>query len=260
MAADRYIEAVLSMIDQIKRTQMDNIRKAALMVADSVQAGGMVFGFGTGHSHMIAEEMIDRAGGLIQVRGILETELMVHINETQATYLERLPGLAHVYLVNSPVEAGDVLVVVSNSGRNAVPIEMVLEGKKAGLYVIAVTNVAHSKATPSRHSSGKHLYEVADLVLDTCGEPGDALIEIEGSPAKAGPGSTIAGAVLVDSMMVEAMELLISRGITPGVLHSANNDDKAGAIENVRVMAEFTRKLGDRQVRMQQRAGEGLVD
>ncbi|MHB8106935.1 MAG: sugar isomerase domain-containing protein [Candidatus Cryosericum sp.] len=260
MAAERYIQAVQSMINSIEKTQMDNIRKAALMVADSVQAGGMVFGFGTGHSHMIAEEMIGRAGGLIEVKGILETELMVHINDTQATYLERLPGLAHIYLMNSPVQAGDVLVVISNSGRNAVPVEMALEAKKAGMHVIAVTNVAHSRGTPSRHVSGKHLYEVADLVLDTCGEPGDALIEIKGSPAKAGPGSTIAGAVLVDSMMVEAMELLSARGIVPGVLHSSNNADKAGAMENARVVTEFTRKLGERQVRMQERAWEGLAD
>ncbi len=260
MAAEQYIQAVQAMIADIEKTQMENIKKAALMVADSVQAGGMLFGFGTGHSHMIAEEMIGRAGGLIQARGILETELMIHINDTQATYLERLPGLAHVYLMNSPVEPGDVLVVISNSGRNAVPIEMVLEAKKAGLHVIAVTNVAHSKGTPSRHASGKHLYEVADLVLDTCGEPGDALISIKGCPIKGGPGSTIAGAVLVNSMITETMEILASRGITPGVLHSSNNADKAGALENASVVTEFTRKFGERQVRMQQRAWEGLAD
>jgi len=248
------------MIASIESTQMENIKKAALMVADSVQAGGMLFGFGTGHSHMVAEEMIGRAGGLIQAKGILETELMVHINDTQATYLERLPGLARVYLMNSPVEAGDVLVVISNSGRNAVPVEMAIEGRKAGLHVIAVTNVAHSRGTPSRHSSGKHLYEVADLVLDTCGEPGDALIEVKGSPVKAGPGSTIAGAVLVNSMIVEAVEILAGRGITPGVLHSSNNADHAGAMENARVVTEFTRKFGERQVRMQKRAWEGLAD
>ena len=209
---------------------------------------------------MIAEEMMSRAGGLIQAQGILETELMVHINETQATYLERLPGLAHVYLTNSPVEKGDVLVVISNSGRNAVPVEMAMEGKKMGLHVIAVTNVAHSKGTPSRHPSGKRLFEVVDLVLDTCGEPGDALVSIEGSPAKAGPGSTIAGAVLVDSMMVEVMELLAKRGVTPGILHSSNNDDKAGALENARVASDFARKFSERQVRMQLRTREGLAD
>src|SRR5664280_233294 len=104
MAATTYIQAVRSMIDRIEETQMNNILEAARIVADSVQNGGMLFGFGTGHSHMIAEEMMSRAGGLIQAQGILETELMVHINETQATYLERLPGLAHVYLTNSPVE------------------------------------------------------------------------------------------------------------------------------------------------------------
>jgi len=260
MAATTYIQAVRCMIDRIEETQLNNILEAARMVADSVQNGGMVFGFGTGHSHMIAEEMMSRAGGLIQAQGILETELMVHINETQATYLERLPGLAHVYLTNSPVEEGDVLVVISNSGRNAVPVEMAMEGRKIGLHVIAVTNVAHSQGTPSRHSSGKRLFEVADLVLDTCGEPGDALVSIEGSPAKAGPGSTIAGAVLVDSMMVEVMELLAKRGVTPGILHSSNNDDRAGALENARVASDFARKFSERQVRMQLRTREGLAD
>ncbi|HPS69177.1 MAG: SIS domain-containing protein [Candidatus Cryosericum sp.] len=260
MAAAAYIDAVRHMIDRIEKTQMDGILKAAQLVADSVQGGGVVFGFGTGHSHMIAEEMVGRAGGLVQVQGILETELMVHINETQATYLERLPGLAHVYLTNSPVEAGDVLVVISNSGRNAVPVEMAMEGTRMGLHVIAVTNVAHSESTPSRHPSGKRLFEVADLVLDTCGVPGDALVAISGSTSKAGPGSTIAGALLVNSMMAEAIELLAARGALPGVLHSSNSNDRAGALENAELASEFSRILCDRIVRMQRRVREDLAD
>src|SRR5205085_8126865 len=123
----------------------------------------------TGHSHLLAEEIFYRAGGLARACPILDTRLMLHENAIQATYDEREEGYGATILDRYPVAAGDVLVVASNSGRNSVPIDLALEAQRRGLRTVAITNLAHSRAWPSRHNSGKTLAEVADLTLDNCG-------------------------------------------------------------------------------------------
>ena len=203
---------------------MDCIVQAGKVIADAIAQGGTLHIFGTGHSHMLAEELYIRAGGLACVNAILEPSLMLHEDPARATELERQEGLAAEILVKHEMRAGDVLIVVSNSGRNPVPIEMALLAKERGLVVIALTSLAHSQAVASRHSSGRRLFEVADVILDNGGEVGDAVLEVEGLPTKACPTSTVIGAAILNAVVATTIEELLGMGIVPHVLVSSNVD------------------------------------
>ena len=203
---------------------MDRIGQAGKVIANAIVQGGTLHVFGMGHSHMLAEELYVRAGGLACVNAILEPSLMLHEDPARATELERQEGLAAEILVKHEMRAGDVLIVVSNSGRNPVPIEMALLAKERGLVVIALTSLAHSQAVASRHSSGGRLFEVADVVLDNGGEVGDAVLEVEGHPTRACPTSTVIGAAILNAVVAAIIEELLGMGVVPPVLVSSNVD------------------------------------
>lgn len=217
----KYLAVVRQMIDKLENTQSPAIRKVAARAAESIAQGGVLHVFGSGHSHMIAEDAFNRAGGLACVNAMLEPSLM-EINVGRTTMLERLPGYADILLSTYDLRPGDVIVVVSNSGINAVPIEVALTCKQRGLFVVALTSVNHSQHMASRHTSGQRLMEIADEVLDNGGVYGDAAIELDGLPQKTGATSTIMGVTIIQLLTVAVMEELLRRGIEPPVLISAN--------------------------------------
>lgn len=212
------------MIDDIVRTQADPIARAAEKVADTVAAGGVVFTFGTGHSHCIAEDAVYRAGGLVPVDAILEPSLTGTFDVTKSEYLERLEGFGEAILDHRRLEPRDLLIVISNSGRNAVPLEVALAARARDVPVVAITSVRYAEAVTSRHSSGRKLHEVADIVIDNCTELGDAVVRLEGLPHPVGPMSGIAGMFVVHGLMASAAEVLLQRGIRPPVWESGNID------------------------------------
>ena len=222
--AKRYFAELYRLLEKAERFQMDRIVQAGKVIANAIVQGGTLHIFGTGHSHMLAEELYVRAGGLACVNAILEPSLMLHEDPARATELERQEGLAAEILVKHEMRAGDVLIVVSNSGRNPVPIEMALLAKERGLVVIALTSLAHSQAVASRHSSGRRLFEVADIVLDNGGEMGDAVLAMGGHPTKACPTSTVIGAAILNAVVATTIEELLSMGVVPPVLVSSNVD------------------------------------
>jgi len=203
---------------------MDCIVQAGKVIADAIVQGGTLHVFGTGHSHMLAEELYVRAGGLVHVNAILEPSLMLHEDPARATELERQEGLAAEILVKHEMRAVDVLIVASNSGRNPVPIEMALLAKERGLVVITLTSLAHSQAVASRHSSGRRRFEGADVVRDNGGELGDAVLEVEGHPTRACPTSTVIGAAILNAVVATAIEELLRMGVVPPILVSSNVD------------------------------------
>ncbi|WP_236082189.1 sugar isomerase domain-containing protein [Acidipropionibacterium jensenii] len=166
---------------------MDAILDASRLICDTLSAGGRWWVFGTGHSHMIAEEFYGRAGGLTDIHPILEPALMLHESLTKSTLLERRAGLADDLLEVHGLTRGDVIVIASNSGRNAVPVEMAEGAQQRGVAVIAITSMAHSRSVTSRAPSGKKLFELADVVIDNCGTPGDAAVDGE----QGGVGATV---------------------------------------------------------------------
>jgi uncharacterized phosphosugar-binding protein len=223
-AKDRYFEVLLKQMHQVRSDQCDNIGRAARWLSDSLARDGWLYAFGTGHSHAIAEEIFYRAGNLARATPMLDSRLMLHEKAIEATHNEREEGYGVRFLHSYPVKRGEVLIVISNSGRNAVPIDIALEGRRIGMRVIAITNVAHSRAWPSRHSCGKNLADVAELTIDNCGVNGDACLEIDGVPGKIGPTTTSTGALIMNAIVVEAIENLALAGHPPEIYISSNSN------------------------------------
>jgi uncharacterized phosphosugar-binding protein len=217
-----YVAEIRRLLNCVETSQASAIAAAADLIADALATEHMWHVFGTGHGHMLAEEVFYRAGGMMAVNAVLDSPLMLHDGALASSQVERLPGYAAIVLSKHNLEADDVLLIASNSGRNAVPIEAALEARERGLKVIALTSVAHSQAVTSRHPSGKKLYELADVVLNNCGQPGDAILEVEGLAGRLCATSTVIGATLLHWLVYEVVQRLLERGVSPDVTISAN--------------------------------------
>jgi len=205
--------------------QKSKIQTASNWIANSLEAEGWIYTTGTGHSHLLAEEIFYRAGGFARVIPILDPALMLHENASKSTDIERLEGYAANLLSPYNITESDVFIIYSNSGRNSVAIEMAQIAKSAGAKVIAITNLSHTSSVDSRHSSGLKLYEVCDLYLDNFGELGDASIELVELNTKVGATSTVIGAALLQAIMVQSAQNLLDRGIKPELFSSTNTDE-----------------------------------
>ena len=223
-AYDKYYATAREQLERVFTSQRAAIEQAAVWLGEALANDGWLYAFGTGHSHMLAEEIFYRAGGLSHAAPILDDLLMLHKEAIEATYLERREGYAAGLLGFYPVAEGDLLLVASNSGRNAVPIEMAMLGRERGMRVIVITNLAHARAWPSRHSSGKKLGEIGDLVIDNCGVHGDASLKLPGMPAAVGPTSSITGAFIVNAIIVQGIENALARGVAPEIYISSNTN------------------------------------
>jgi uncharacterized phosphosugar-binding protein len=227
-----YLDTVCRILQQMKDTQGEAIRAAATLVGDTILTGGLVYTFGSGHSQLLSQEVHSRAGGLYPVMQIVDPLW---------GRAERLEGMGEVLLKNLPIKAGETIFVISNSGRNPEPIEVAMIAREKGLHVIAVTSMQHTQSVTSRHSSGKKLYELGEVVLDTGTPPGDACLSFKGMEVKAGALSTVLGAALMNAVMVEAIQYMLDKGGNPPVLLSANLD---GSDEfNARVMARYDQNI-----------------
>ena len=223
-AAADYLLHVEEILKKTIATQEESLLKAADMVTDSCLNNGRFYVFGSGHSHMIAEEIYIRAGGLAYVKAILPPELMLHEMPNKSTYLERLEGYSDAMLNLYKVDKKDTIMVISNSGRNAVPVEMALGAKERGCGVIAMTSLEHSRNTSSRHESGKKLYEIADVILDNGACKGDAGFYIEGFDVPTGPTSDTIGTALAQALIAQTIQDLVQKGMKPPVFKSSNID------------------------------------
>jgi uncharacterized phosphosugar-binding protein len=223
VVASDYLAALSAKLDQLRQSQSDNIARAAALVADSLAAGGLLYTFGCGHSAALAQEIYYRAGGLLLVEAIFGEDLLLHRRPVGVTTAcERLPGYATLLLEGSGARKGDVILVISTSGRNITPVEMALAARQRGLPVIALTSGRYARALPSRHPSGKCLPDVADVVLDNQADPGDASLELPGLAEKVGPVSTALGAALLQALVVQVIANLLERGLEPPVFLSSN--------------------------------------
>ncbi len=238
----RYLEAAQKIIARVGETQADNIVKAAEICTDSIAAGGWVHVFGTGHSRMAVEEMFPRIGSLVGFHPMVELSLtqfhsVVGANGLrQALFMEKVEGLGEIILKNYHFRAQDSFLVISSTAINPVPIEVALGAKARGMKVIAVTSVEHARSTPSRHRSGKRLFEIADVVLDDCAPAGDAVVDIESVRYHVGPASSIGAVSIINALKCQVAELLVSRGIRPDVLpspHVVGDEEPANEFERV---------------------------
>ena len=208
-----------------------------MLLADAIQAGPSLFAFGASHSFMLAEEMVYRTGGLMLVNPIYPHGMNLSVTPLPLTSkLERIVGLGTELLAHSPAKAGDVLILASTSGRNAVTIDMALLARERNIKTIGITSLAYTHGVGSRHPSGKKLAELCDLVIDNGAPYGDAAVEIPGFAHKVGPLSSVTGCAIVNALACETVRQLVERGITPPVFVSANTDP--GDAHNARLLAE----------------------
>lgn len=238
---NEYIDNVRSIIDRIENEDADAIESAAENFAEALIKGKRIFLFGTGHSHMLSEELFYRAGGLLNIQPVLIDELMLHVDAHGSTIYERKEGLAEEIYDEYKITSDDLIVIISNSGRNGVVVDMALLCKKRGLKVIALTNITHSSAGESRHGSGKRLFEIADIVLDNCGCVGDACVEIDGVEGKICATSTVAGALILNSVVAQAVDICIKKGFCPEHFFSANVD--GGDLVNDKLVEKYKKEI-----------------
>lgn len=224
-AMEHYIQGIRSILDQVETTQGATIDKAATMLAEATLSGNNIFVFGSNHAGLLALEMYYRTGGMANINPIQAPGLSLDVKPpTLTSRMERLPEYGRIILDAYPIQKGDVLIIHSVSGRNHVSIDAAVRARELGARIIVLTNMNTTRAVSSRHPSGKNLYELADLVLDNCGCVGDASLLITGVPQKVGPTSTAVGAVILNAVMVQAVEYVVERGGIPPVFVSANMD------------------------------------
>ena len=241
-AKDQYYEHILDILSKIKNTQNDAIEKAANMMSECIKNNKTIYAFGASHAGILTQELFYRAGGLALINPIMPKEVMLDVRPiTQTSQMERLPGYGSLILKQTPINKGDVLIIHSVSGRNTIAIDMALKAKEKGVYLIALTNIKYSEALASRHESGKRLYEIAEIVIDNCGDFEDASTTIEGLNQKVAPTSTIAGAFIVNSLVIECVENLVKEGFEPPIFHSANVD--GGDDFNKKIFKEYKDRI-----------------
>ncbi|WP_297437815.1 SIS domain-containing protein [uncultured Clostridium sp.] len=215
MVSQQFFDIVSEKVNIIMNNEKENIQSAAQVIADSIMSGGIIQSFGSGHSYAGAIEIAGRAGGLIPAKVI---------EDPTRGELEIVEGSGKALMRRVQLEKNDVVVIISNSGRNPMPLEIAEIAKAKGVKIIAVTALEISKKTTSRHSSGKRLFEFADVVLNNHSVDGDCAITMEGLDVPVGPTSSIACSLLLNAAILEAYEIMISKGYKVPVFKSANVD------------------------------------
>lgn len=200
-----YVANVHELIDQMVSANAESLPQVAEVIANSIEGDGVLHVFGSGHSSLLAQEMFYRAGGLAPVNAMLDVNLTL-FGTSRPTWVERLEGYAASVFASYETRPGEVLLIISNSGINSVPIEMAIDAKERGMISIAVGSASMYANAESRHSSGKSLFNVVDLVLDTCVPYGDAVAEI--GDVHTGAVSTVLGSVLLNMLTIQIVQQL----------------------------------------------------
>ncbi len=201
-----YFKEVISVLDNICTVQETEIKKASELIYECVKNDNIVHVFGTGHSHLVGVDMYARSGGLLNINAMLDGSIMPTAGAMRASAMEKVKGIAEIILSQYKISEGDIMIIVSNSGRNNVPIEMALLARKMNLKTIGITSLEHSKASPSNNKCGKNLYELVDIVLDNGTVSGDCALTVNG--IKTGAISSISGMTLGNAIVVESIKLL----------------------------------------------------
>ncbi len=231
--ASAYLDNLIERLSALRSALAEPMSRAEDMIVETARRDGRVFVFGTGHSHMLAEEVHYRAGGLAITVPVLASPIMLHEGAVLSTVIERTPGVVAPILDRYGIGSGDVLVIASNSGVNAAPLEAARYGRERGAQIIAITSLDYST---SAAKGGTRLADLADVVLDNGAPPGDAVLSLPGGEQKVGPVSTAIGAAIVNAILAGAAARLSADGDAP-IYRSAN---MPGARDiNARLVARY---------------------
>jgi uncharacterized phosphosugar-binding protein len=235
------VDLIVERLTQLPETHYDAIQAAAELFAGHILRGNLIHVFGAGHSHMLAEEVFYRAGGLLSFNALLDPALMLHISAVASGQVERIPDYALILLDKYPIATTDAILVISYSGINPVPVEVARICKNRGLKVVALTSIQASYGSPARHHSGQRLCDVADIVLDNPGPVGDAALHISGLDTGVCGLSTILGATILQSVVYETIRRLHQAGHQPPLLRSTNTGDDESV--NEALVNEYRHRL-----------------
>lgn len=217
-----YFDCLLPKLTSLVETNQEALTQAKELFAQAIINDNMIQVLGTGHSHMIGLEGFIRAGGLGNINAILDSVLLTNDGALRGSAMEKLSGLAEIIWDDQNISPNDVVMVISNSGRNALPIEFAQLAKAKGHPVIAITSVEQSSKYPSRHSSGLKLMDIADVVIDNQVPSGDGLCNVNGKVT--GAFSSIAGMIIMNTLVVESQKEALKQGVTPLIFSSQNVD------------------------------------
>ncbi len=250
MLAKQWLNNARDIMSRIEDTQMDNIRKAAEIMADSIEAERWVHTFGCGHATIPIEEMYPRIGGFVGFHPIIELPLTFFTRITgemgvhQFLFLERVEGYGVEIMKGYNFDPRDTMWLFSHSGINNVNIDVALEAKKRGMKVIAYGSAAEATGKQSRHSSGKTIFEIADLVVDSCAPIGDSSVTLKNHQDKVGPVSTMAFITCVWMTVTTVAEILADRGVKLFIHPSHNVPGDTTAKQRVEAaLTEYKRRV-----------------
>lgn len=244
MGAELFFGEVKKLIEKIESSQMEKIQSVAELISQAIIDEKLVYIFGAGHSNILAIECFDRAGGLANMQPMLDAGLDYFSGARRQGGFERLPGYIGCIINDYDIQKNDIVIIMSNSGRNPAPVQMALEVKKRGALVVAITSIEHSNAVSSNDPSGKKLLEVADIVIDNGCPAGDAMIKLDNLVPRVGPGSTIAGAIILNSIITQAAKNTLDKGFSPPVFFSGNLPQAAAYNEKAIFQQEkFAKKM-----------------
>lgn len=198
-----YMMDVQKLLERLDATNRTALASAADVIAASLADSGILHVFGSGHSNLLAQEVFYRAGGLAPVNAMLDVNLSI-FGTSRPTWVERLEGYAESIFASYDVLPGEVLLIISNSGINPVPIEMAIGARERGMITVAIGSASVYTEAESRHSSGKSLFHLTDYVLDTCVPYGDAIAEV--GNVRTGAVSTLLGSALLNMLTLEVVE------------------------------------------------------
>ena len=217
-----YLNRITGLLAQRESDETEAMARASDAVADVICRDGIVHVFGCGHSHLPALDTFYRAGGLACVSPVLDEDLMLHDGAAKSSRMEKMSGIAAEAFRRHGVESGDIMVVISASGKNAAPVEMLRSAKAAGVTTIAVSSSAY-------RAYGAVLLDEADIPVDCKVPHGDAVIDVGGM--KMGGLSTYASLFILNSVLIDGAKKALARGITPPIYTSGNVE--GGTAKNV---------------------------
>ena len=250
MLAKQWLNNARDVMARIEETQMDTIRKAAEVMADSIEAGRWVHTFGCGHATIPVEEMYPRIGGFVGFHPIIELPLTFFTRITgemgvhQFVFLERVEGYGVEIMKGYNFDELDTMWLFSHTGINNVNIDVALEAKKRGMKVIAYGSAAAAKGKTSRHSTGKTIFDVADIVVDSCAPIVDASVDLKNHQDKVGPVSTMAFVTCVWMTVTTVAEILADRGVKLFIHPSHNVPGDTTAKQRLEdALAEYKKRV-----------------
>lgn len=248
MLSKRWLSATREILDAIEDSQLPAIERAAELMAVSIAAERWVHTFGCGHATIPVEEMYPRIGGFVGFHPMVELPLTFFTHITgemgihQFLFLERAEGYGSAIMKSYSFDPRDTMWIFSHTGINNVNIDIALRAKELGMSVVATGSAA--EAADSRHASGRTLFEIADVVIDTRVPAGDSVVSLKNHVDNVGPVSTMAFVAVVWMTIITVAEILTERGVKLFIHPSHNIPGDTTARERLDgALAEYKRRL-----------------